>query len=284
MKPIQTYSCLIGIILISAGKFAAPTITITKSNFADKKWMTEQIMQNPTSGATEVTPGTSYIAIECPPVSSPSTQKGSLLFTFPRSQEPNLRRTRARNGLYHDVSLRSLSIKQNRGAVISYSTFVVRNQNYSNINLVLQIDNDNNGSRDLELAFTPTKQFEMNGQLTGMHTFEPVRNNVWQTWPCNKGWWLVYQTEEGFNLDPAFANRVLFRLEDYIAKYPNARIVNTGPPTPQRRHEGYGVRFTIGGDGTDHNEFVGYVDLISIRPAGSQAPAVHDFKGQACSQ
>jgi hypothetical protein len=133
---------------------------------------------------------------------------------------------------------------------LSYSTYV---QQYGSGGqapyIILQVDNDGNGSVDDLLFFEPVYQdatfFPSNPQ-------QSLALNTWQTWDAlNGGWWSLN------GIAGATPGTGVKSLDDYLAAAPNATIVNSASGAG-------GVRIVAGfGEGA-WNGFVGNVDAFTI--------------------
>jgi hypothetical protein len=122
--------------------------------------------------------------------------------------------------------------------------------------IILNIDNDNNGSVDDQLFFEPVYQ---NGTYSTVDPSVTIPNQcgtnpgcvtqgVWQTWDAqNGGWWA---------LSAATFGPPLTTLAFYQQGHPNARIVNSGTLG--------GVRIVAGFGAGAWDNFIGNVDSFRI--------------------
>ena len=140
-------------------------------------------------------------------------------------------------------------------ATLSYSTYVVDNQDAQAPYLVLRIDKDGNGTTDDRLFFEPVYQNGTYGQLSYSSSSIPnqcssnpncVSLNTWQTWDADAGgWWSENDSAGG---------PPLTTLSDYAAKYPGAQIAT----------DFQGVRIQSGGGAPTWNNFDGNADAFTI--------------------
>jgi hypothetical protein len=257
-------------------------IILTSSNFVSKGWSKEQISRDPNSSNSQATitaATTPYVDFHCDPQNHPSFVPGCVKFILPVSTDPNLKRLRLRCKNYSGTFLRTISTQLNPENELLFSTYVIHNINESNIVLVLQVDNDNDNAVDCNIAYSPTVQYLYNNPNDTIPDFSHVLQNTWQEWDASMGWWTV-GIDYSMNLPPSLQENQYFTLGDYLKYFPNARILdgNKGPS----------IRFTIGGDTPDHNNFIGYLDGITISQPETSGNAnsrsdqsesiVYDFK------
>jgi hypothetical protein len=148
-----------------------------------------------------------------------------------------------RNTNYNGVLLSSLT-------ELSYSTFIQENNNEQAPYIILSVDTTGDGVSDDLLFFEPVYQdvtfFPTNPQ-------GDVTVDTWQTWDALNGAWYALSGAAGSG--PG-ANVV--SLDEYIAEFPNATIVNSS--TGQG-----GVRLVTGfGGPADWGNFVGNADCFAI--------------------
>lgn len=208
--------------------------------------------------------------------SKPPLQKGSLEFDAPVNGQGT--QIRMRNNTYSGILLSSIT-------ELSYSTFVQKAGSKQDAPmLVLLVDLDGDGTPDgdgideTHLSFTP--RFQNPRDTTGFATRfgwykpnktdnksirwqYPVRQKVWQTWDAFHGGWLIW-TIKGKKIDTL---PTLYSLSEFIAQYPNARIVND--------KQGGGVRLQAGGTPMANN-FLGNADAFAIGINGKTT--VYDFE------
>lgn len=205
--------------------------------------------------------------------SKPPLQKGSLEFDAPING--HARHLRMRNNEYAGVLLSSIT-------ALHYSTFIQKaGANRDAPLLVLLIDTTNDGIEDMHLTFVP--RFQNPADTTGFPTNygwfrpkktndkairwqHPVRQQVWQTWDALHGAWNTWpaagEAEKTFDAHPP-----LLSLASFIARHPNARIVNDSL--------GGGVRIQAGGiPMADH--FLGNADAFAIGIKGKTI--IYDFE------
>jgi len=252
----------------------AQMIRVTPGNFSNHGWTTEQVDINP---PTVITPNTPFIEIHCDPDNSPPFHRGSIYFSLPTTTHSTLRRIRLRSTKYGDTPLKKLSNYIHRNNVLMYSTYIRHNINESCIDLALQVDNDQDGKVDFNLAFSPTIQHTLNNPIDNIPDFDKVGTGGWQEWNASMGWWVV-----GVNEIPIpVALSQPFTLKEYNALYPNARLINTTTGD----HPGGAIRLTIGGgtNAADFNDFKGYLDFFKISKTGNTGNyTTYDFKGKRC--
>lgn len=224
---------------------------INKNNFSSLGWKKQQV--NIVSGTTIFSEESNHVEIVCGPENNtdPSLKQGIITMNLPTSDDPTLRRIRLRRGGYTGTRLADLT-------ELKYSTYVIRN---APTVMVLQVDINNDGNRDLNIFYNPQQYFQSNRYI-------PIQLNTWQQWDALQGLWHI----EAGSL-PEFPNGEC-TIEELVSKYANARIIDT-PPVG---HEGEGVRFTIGG--TPRNLFdntIGYFDALIIGTKDRQQSTIFDF-------
>ncbi len=200
----------------------------------------------------------------------PPLQKGSLEFYAPVNG--HARFVRMRNSDYSGLLMASIT-------QLSYATFVQKADSKLDAPfIVLQVDADGDGTADTHMFFDP--RFQNTDDTTGIPTkygwFNPkdtndkaikwqhrVRQNVWQTWDALNGAWVTWSLDDKTaNMSPP-----LYSLSNFIARHPNARIVNG--------KNGGGVRLQAGGiPMADH--FIGNADAFTIGINGKTT--VYDFE------
>ena len=132
---------------------------------------------------------------------------------------------------------------------LSYSTYVEQDGAGGQAPyVILNIDNDNNGTVDDQLFFEPVYQ-------TGAYPGDPVPNQgplvvgEWQTWNAlDGGWWAVSAGTFG---------PPLVTLDSYVADHPDATIVNSANGLG-------GVRLVAGFGAGAWDGFVGNVDNLTV--------------------
>jgi len=151
-----------------------------------------------------------------------------------------------RNGAFSATPLANIT-------ALNYYTYVTNNQGCQAPYVILNIDNDNNGSIDDLLFFEPCYQ-------TGTYTGSTVPNqgnvalNTWQQWNAmSGGWW----PQSGNNSGPP-----LTTLAQYNSAHPNSRIINSATGSG-------GIRLTAGFGAPVWNNFVGYADAFTIGVSGN---------------
>ena len=176
--------------------------------------------------------------------------KGSIQFNAPLPAF-----VRVRNINYSGTLLSSIT-------ELNYSTYI--QQAESNLDVpfvILQIDNDGNGTVDNPIVFNPrwqTGNFIIGPQLPDQGV---IKKNIWQTWDAlNGGWWT--------GPDPNPDNSGLqYKLSTYISQYPNARIMNDA---------GGGIRLNGSSSTIFSNNFIGNADNFRIGVSG--LTTIYDFE------
>jgi len=215
-------------VFCSISLFSQTTINVTSCNL---------------NGWVKNTPGSSTISFVNGPSATP-LGKGSLQFNAPTPVF-----VRVRNINYSGVLLSTLTD-------LAYSSFV--QQAASNLEvpfIVLQVDNDMNGTADKTLAFNPrwqTGTFIIGPQLPDQGV---IKKDIWQTWDAlNGGWWT--------GPDPNPDNGgIMYKLSSYVNQYPNARIMNDAG--------GGGIRLNGSASTIFSNNFIGNVDAFTIGVSGN---------------
>jgi len=217
-------------------------ITVWPHNYTFFGWKEEQIkMVNGVKSEEYESP---YVEIVC---FDPTTFKGAVRISLPKSVDEDLRRVRFRNDAYSGVYLRQIT-------GLSYSTYMVFNKNHTAPVLVLQIDVDDDGTRDCNISFNPQIQHVYNSGEDCIMDFAEVSTYVEQSWKASAGWW-NFEPTDGRLTPPAQITDHLFRIQDFISVYPNARTINTVMDAAA----GGAIRFTVGGDDPDYTDFHGYI-------------------------
>lgn len=228
---------------------------INEHNFYSQGWKEQQVNIVP-GQPTIFSEESDYIEIVCGPDndSDPRLIQGCITMNLPTSEDPTLRRIRLRRGGYSGTLLSDLT-------VLKYSTFVVNN---APTIMVLQIDVNGDEEKDFNIYYDPQESHQVD-------YYVPVVLNTWQQWDALHGlWWTEAAIIEGV---PEAAT-----IEEIIALYPNARIIDT----PPSGHNGEGVRFTIGGNPRYlFDDTVGYLDALIIGTKDQQHPMLFDF---TCNQ
>ena len=134
-------------------------------------------------------------------------------------------------------------------STLRYSTYVVARQAGTELtpSLQLQVDLDNNGTRDMAMVFEPVYSVGTQGATT---------LGAWQTWDARAGnWWFTGTTVFGG------PQAVFPTYSAILAAYPNARIINW-----YNLADGYGVQFQAGQNsaGSPWANFDGYVDGFTL--------------------
>ena len=187
-------------------------------------------------------------------VSGPATPPlgvGSAKFSISSAPGAGGFAAQLRNSSYAGTKLSDLT-------ALSYSTYVQQFGSGGQAPyILLNIDNDNNGTIDDFLFFEPVYQ---NGTYGTIYSNDTVPNqcsgnpncvslNTWQTWNAFiGGWWSANESAGG---------PPLITLAKYIEEHPNATIIN-------REDGAGGLRIVAGfGEGA-WNGFVGNVDAFTI--------------------
>ena len=227
---------------------------INKDNFSSLGWREQQVNNSP-DGQIFLNE-TDYIKIVCDPGSNsdPYLKNGSIEMNLPTTGDPTLRRIRLRREGYTGTRLADIT-------ELKYSTYVIRNSPSA---LVLQIDFDNDGDRDGNIFYNPVPYYQGND-------FKPVELNTWQEWnTLQEGKWHI----ELIQL-PEFPQGK-FTIQELVSipAYAEARIIDT-PPV---RHNGEGVRFTLGGDPIElFVNTIGYLDALIIGTKNEEHSTLFDF-------
>jgi hypothetical protein len=225
---------------------------INENNFSSLGWREQQVNSGP--GNQIFSDESDYIEIVCGPDNSdPRLIKGSITMNLPTSDDPTLRRIRLRRAGYNGTRLADLS-------ELKYSTYVIRN---SPTAMVIQIDIDNNGERDGNIFYNPVRYYQ--GE-----NYPPVVLNTWQQWDALQGTWHIELVQLPEFPDGKFTIAELVS----IPKYADARIIDI-PPV---RHNGEGVRFTLGGDPIElFVDTIGYFDALIIGTKNQKHSTLFDF-------
>jgi hypothetical protein len=145
----------------------------------------------------------------------------------------------------------------NELTALSYSTYVqVGGSATQAPYIILDVDYDNNGTRDDQLVFEP--QYQIAG-FCPSNPQGPVATGVWQTWDAFNGCW--YSTGGAAGSGPGANVKTLTAIS---AAQPNAKIVNSASGDG-------GVRIVAGfggviggGSASDWASFIGNVDAFTI--------------------
>ena len=240
------------LLFIPLSNIYTQTIIVTPNNFHQTGWEEEQINNYPTGQVLVFS--TPYVEIVCGSQEFMDYLHGSVQMMLPKQQDPTLRRIRLRNNKFDGTLLADIATQRNHPGCLQFSTFITKNRNGSAPDLVLQIDKEGNGDIDYNIVFSPTIQHQVAATNSGP-SFDEVTNYTWQTWDAASGWWSIGLNEPL----PAGLNE-LFTLSQFLQLFPDARIRNS------RSGENIagGIRFTIGGDNSDQDNFVGYIDGFRI--------------------
>lgn len=231
---------------------------INEYNFSSQGWREQQV--NNLSGGIQVFSDFSdHVEIVCGPEnnSDPRLIPGCITMNLPTGADPTLRRIRLRRSGYSGTRLADLT-------ELNYSTYVVNN---CPANMVLQLDVNGDEVKDFNIFYDPRPIAQENND-------HPFRLNEWQQWNALAGNW--HAEVSTVPLPEALTHACT--IEQIIAAFPNARIIDT-PPVG---HNGEGVRFTIGG--TPANLFantIGYFDALIIGTKDKPVSTLFDF---TCSQ
>jgi len=252
MKKITPNLILLLLTFFLSIKDYAQNVMTSSNNFTQLGWEEEQINKYVSGTVRQLS--TPYVEIVCGPQDFANLHPGSVLMTLPKSQDPTLRRIRLRNNKYGGIYLKKIAAKGSFPGCLQYNTFITQNKNFSAQDLVLEIDADDNGTIDYNLAFSPTLQQNLYANRGGF-PFSVVKTLEWQTWNAAAGWWVVGIGEAlPAGLDPNF------RLAEFLQHFPFARLRNS----TSGNNAGGGIRFTIGGDSPDYDDFIGYLDGFMI--------------------
>lgn len=252
-------------LIVVTGCTSKETFTVTNENFRQLGWQEEEIHRDePPIGHTappvHPTDHIDYMCLTVPPAKKYGVAKFELPIPYPNA---SLKRIRLRNIEFSGMPLKDVAVQSNPANALMYTTYIVHNTSYSNINLVLQVDNDNDNVVDINLAFNSSLQARNNSTADNVPEFSLPAQQDWQTWNASAGWWFVGVKRGNYMLDPTLDPNLpnnYFTLGEYLAIYPNARIMNDPIST-----DPYGaVRFTIGGDTDEHLNFEGYMGSFQI--------------------
>lgn len=245
--------------------FSGPEITpyrferINEHNFYSQGWKEQQV--NIASGVTSFSDQSDHVTIVCGPEnnSDPRLIQGAVTMNLPTSEDPTLRRIRLRRGGYSGTYLSDLT-------ELKYSTYVVNN---SPAIMVLQLDVNGDEVKDFNIFYNPHFYYQENNNT-------PLELNNWQQWDALSGYWYVEAATIPLPEDLTHA----ITIEQIIADFPNARIIDT----PPMGHNGEGVRFTIGGNPKIGDNppplsanTVGYLDALIIGTKNQQRSVLFDF-------
>jgi hypothetical protein len=228
---------------------------INQNNFYSQGWKEQQV--NIVSGTTIFSDESDYEEIVCGPDnnSDPRLIQGCVTMNLPTSADPTLRRIRLRRGGYSGTYLADLD-------ELKYSTYVVNN---APTIMVLQIDVNGDETKDFNIYYDPQAAHQEQG-------FPPVVLNTWQQWdPLHQGVWHIEAATVPL---PGELEDDVCTIQEVIAEYPNARIIDT----PPMGHNGEGVRFTIGGTPSYlYANTIGYFDALIIGTKNQQHATLFDF-------
>ncbi len=148
---------------------------------------------------------------------------------------------------------------------LSYSAYVEqRDSIVDDIFVVLLIDIDGDGKTDNNLVFDP--RYQNQSFITGVMLNQGITKiNTWQKWDALHGGWFIGP----FIADDPDHSGWYFDLATYIAKYPNATILND----PAKG--GGSIRVSVGGPQMSKN-FIGYADNFKIGVKG--VTTTYDFE------
>jgi hypothetical protein len=171
-----------------------------------------------------------------------------------------------RNESFHNLRLASLT-------AFHYSSYIQsRTNNTDNLYVVLQVDRTGDGLEDDRLIFEPRWQ---TGQwVAGVLPDQgPTLERTWQRWDMLNA---IYWLGPPQTLNPEKGG-TYFTLPSYLARYPDARIVN------QQLGGGFGgIRFNVGtprvSPFTEYwgGGFTGYMDAFTIGVNGHNT--IYDFE------
>jgi hypothetical protein len=224
---------------------------INQRNYRSQGWIEQQI--NNVAGGQVFSDSSDFVEIVCGPVNSsdPRLVHGSVLMTLPTTANSTLRRVRFRKEGLSGTRVADLT-------ELKYSTYVVYN---SPAVLVLQIDSDNDGDRDFNIAYNPDERAFP--QADPNHP--AILPNTWQQWDALHGTWTAADLS-------AFGS-----LQELVGQYPEARIMDE-PPIGGR---GAGVYFTLGpaipAQTYLFTDAVGYIDALIIGTRAQQHSTLFDF-------
>lgn len=232
---------------------------INEYNFSSQGWIEQQVNNSLTGGPQIFSDESDYVHIICGPDNNSDLRliHGSITMNLPTSANPTLRRVRLRKGGYSGTPLADLT-------ELEYSTYVVHGTLAA---MVLQVDVNRDATKDFNIFFAPDDLFR-----EGMYV--PVVLNTWQQWDALHGLWGVEASTIA-----GLPNETIMTIEELIARFPAARIIDT-PPVG---HNGEGVRFTVGGGPHPAVYFdnVSYFDALIIGTKNERVSTLYDF---ACNQ
>lgn len=226
---------------------------INKNNFNTLGWREQQV--NIVSGTNTLSNVSNNVEIVCGPDnnSDPRLKKGCITMNLPTSNDPTLKRIRLRRSGYSGTRLADLT-------ELKYSTYVIRKAATA---MVLQVDINNDGLRDINMFFNPLQYYQGN-------SYPPVVFNTWQQWDALHGKWHI---EVGTLPEFPKGECTIEELIN-IPKYANARIIDNTPGG----HNGEGVRFTIGGTRRElFDDTIGYFDALIIGTKDREHSTLYDF-------
>jgi len=221
---------------------------INEHNFSSQGWREQQINNIP--GGQIFSDESDHIQIVCGPEnnSDPRLIKGCITMNLPTGADPTLRRIRLRKEGYSGTRLADLT-------ELKYSTYIVNN---APTNMVLQIDANNDGSRDFNIFYDPRQPYQD-------ANFPPLILNTWQQWDALHGrWYPEVSTITGL---PEHCT-----MEQLVALFPDARIIDI----PLQGNNGEGVRFTLGPPSLFANT-VSFFDALIIGTKNEQHSTLFDF-------
>jgi len=223
---------------------------INEHNFHSQEWK-EQEVRSPPGLPQQFLDESEHLTIVCGPEndSDPRLIKGSITMNLPTTTNPTLRRIRLRRAGYSGTFLADLT-------ELKYSTYVVHG---SPTVMVLQVDVNGDAAKDFNIFYAP-------GELGN----PPFTLDTWQQSDALQGEWGV----EASTI-PGLSNGTEITVEELVALFPAARIIDT-PPVG---HNGEGVRFTVGGGPTPSQYFdnVSYFDGLIIGTANQNHSTLFDF-------
>jgi hypothetical protein len=147
---------------------------------------------------------------------------------------------------------------------LSFATYIEQRGNQrDNLNIILTIDADNNGTVDFPLVFNT--EFQTGNFANGFPDQGPSVNNTWQTWDLlHAGWW------KGLPAPDPYHGGALNSIAGYVSLYPNAVIRNPAEPGPG------GIRINCGSP-VFEGAFIGYADKFII--STDELKTTYDFEG-----
>ncbi len=219
---------------------------INEKNFHSQGWREQEVNQIPGQGQV-FSNESEHLSIVCGPEddSDPRFIKGSVTMNLPTSTFPTLRRIRLRRAGYSGTYLADLT-------ELKYSTYLVQGLPAA---MVLQVDVNGDAAKDFNIFYAPEEQ----------GSDHPVLFDIWQQWDALSGVWGA----EAVTI-PGVPSEAT--IDELIALYPNARIIDT----PPAGHNGEGVRFTVGPPSLYPNN-VSYLDGLIIGTAHDQVSTAFDF-------